>query len=92
MSNNILQFQVNRLRAIFHKKFAGSFIIIFISALIVNAACVLHNIAKHHNVPDAEIYREDFEEENIEADDMHARDMRARGNLVRETIVQRYFT
>jgi len=28
MSNNILQFQANRLRAIFHKKFAGSFGII----------------------------------------------------------------
>ena len=55
-------------------------------------ACVLHNIAKQYNVPDAEIYRDDFEEENIEDDNMLARDMRARGNLVRETIIQRYFT
>lgn len=36
--------------------------------------------------------REDIEEEDIEAEEnMHA-NMRARGNIVRETIIQRYFT
>ncbi|KMQ84792.1 nuclease harbi1 [Lasius niger] len=55
------------------------------AALIVNATCVLHNIAKHYDIADDEIYREDIEEEDIEAeDDMHA-NMRARGNIVRET-------
>ncbi|XP_018377389.1 PREDICTED: putative nuclease HARBI1 [Trachymyrmex cornetzi] len=61
------------------------------AALIVNATCVLHNIAKHYNVPDVEIYRED-EQENIEAEDNMRADMRARGNIVRETIIERYFT
>lgn len=61
------------------------------AGLIVNATCVLHNIAKHYGIEDVEIYREDIEEVNIEADDMNA-NMRRRGNVVRETIIERYFT
>lgn len=51
----------------------------------------MHNIAKHYDIADVEIYRKNIEEEDIEAeDDMHA-NMRARGNIVQETIIQRHF-
>jgi len=66
---------------------------IFIAALIVNATCVLHNIAKQYNIADIDLYREDMiEEVNIEAEDQINENMRARGHIVRETIIQRYFT
>ncbi|KYN18720.1 Putative nuclease HARBI1 [Trachymyrmex cornetzi] len=61
------------------------------SARIVNATCVLHNIAKHYNVPTNEIYIEDdIEIEEIEIENNV--NMRARGNAVRETLIQQYFT
>ncbi|XP_018368767.1 PREDICTED: putative nuclease HARBI1 [Trachymyrmex cornetzi] len=61
------------------------------SARIVNATCVLHNIAKHYNVPANEIYIEDdIEIEEIEIENNV--NMRARGNAVRETLIQQYFT
>jgi len=44
---------------------------IFIAALIVNATCVLHNIAKQYNIADVDIYREDIEKVNIEADEIN---------------------
>ncbi|XP_071649420.1 putative nuclease HARBI1 [Temnothorax longispinosus] len=61
------------------------------AALIVNAACVLHNIAKHYNIADGKIYREEIEEDDIEVEDNIYGNMRVRGNIVRETIIQRYF-
>ncbi|XP_025152442.1 putative nuclease HARBI1 isoform X2 [Harpegnathos saltator] len=59
------------------------------AAWIVNATCVLHNIAKQYNVPEDDVYREDdIEEENI---DIRNNNMVARGNAVRERIIQIYF-
>ncbi|XP_018363090.1 PREDICTED: putative nuclease HARBI1, partial [Trachymyrmex cornetzi] len=59
------------------------------AALIINATCVLHNIAKQYNVLE-EIYleEEDFHEEGIEAENAN---MRARGHATREAIIERYF-
>ncbi|CAL1683867.1 unnamed protein product [Lasius platythorax] len=63
------------------------------AALIVNATCVLHNIAKQYNVADVEIYLddEDINEENIGIDNV-PQNMRARGHATREAIIERYFT
>jgi len=62
-----------------------------ILARIVNAACVLHNIAKQYNVPANDIYREeDIEIEEIEIENNV--NMHARGNVVREILIQQYFT
>ncbi|GAB1860464.1 Putative nuclease HARBI1 [Camponotus japonicus] len=60
------------------------------AARIVNATCLLHNIAKQYNVAENEIYRE----ENIKAEEIEIKNanMRARGNAVQETLIQQYFT
>lgn len=69
------------------------YLVICISALIVNATCVLHNIAKQYNVPNNEIYREeDVNEEDIAAEINLPANMRARGQATREAIIQTYFT
>jgi len=52
----------------------------------------LHNIAKQYNIAGVDIYREDIEEVNIEAENEINENMRARGHIIRETIIQRYFT
>lgn len=57
---------------------------------MVNATCVLHNIAKQYNVPEDEILLED----NIDDEEIEIRNnanMCVRGNAVREAIIQRYF-
>ncbi|XP_024883167.1 putative nuclease HARBI1 [Temnothorax curvispinosus] len=62
------------------------------AALIVNATCVLHNIAKQYNIADDEIYREEDINEDIGAEDNALANMRARGHATREAIIERYFT
>lgn len=60
-------------------------------ALIVNATCVLHNIAKHFNIPDGEVYRDENIEDE-EAEPILNVNLQARGNEVRERIILQYFT
>lgn len=62
----------------------------FYLALIVNATCVLHNISKHFNIPDGDIYRDEPIEEELEP--VLNGNLRARGNEVRERIILQYFT
>ncbi|XP_032685314.1 putative nuclease HARBI1 [Odontomachus brunneus] len=62
------------------------------AALIINATCVLHNIAKQFNVPNNEIYREEnVDEEGIEVEIHLPVNMRAKGQAIREAIIQRFF-
>lgn len=67
--------------------------LLFFSTHIVNATCVLHNIAKQYNVADVEIYLddEDINEENIGIDNV-SQNMRAREHATRRAIIERYFT
>lgn len=64
-------------------------------ALIVNAGCVLYNVAKWYNVPDPELYFDDIDREVDNSDGINAMDMCNRnctGNEVRENIIRRFFT
>lgn len=65
---------------------------LIISALIINATCVLHNIAKHYNIPDVAMYRDNIEAEDIDGNNDVPANMRQRGNMVRESIIEKYFT
>ncbi|XP_039302079.1 putative nuclease HARBI1, partial [Solenopsis invicta] len=53
-------------------------------ALIVNATCVLHNIAKRFNILDGNVYRDENIEEELGP--IFDKNLRARGNKVRERI------
>ena len=57
-----------------------------ISALIVNACCVVQNIAKFYNIPQPEIY---YDELDVEERDIGINDIRnnVNGNEVREQII-----
>ncbi|XP_067215635.1 putative nuclease HARBI1 [Linepithema humile] len=59
------------------------------AALIVNAVCVLHNYAKHFNVPDPDIFLDDID---IEDEVPREENAHLTGNEVRENIIRRYFT
>lgn len=60
------------------------------TALIVNATCVLHNIAKKFNIPDNDVYRDENIEEELEP--ILDNNLHARGNEMRERIILQYFT
>ncbi|CAL1687569.1 unnamed protein product [Lasius platythorax] len=61
------------------------------SAFIVNACCVLHNVAKFYNVPEPdEIYYDDIDINN-ERNEMLGNENR-NGNDIRESIINLYFT
>ncbi|XP_067203442.1 putative nuclease HARBI1 [Linepithema humile] len=62
------------------------------AALIVNAACVLHNIAKEYNIPEVDLYVDetDRKDDDFPRDINNGRD-RA-GQEVREALIRRYFT
>jgi len=58
----------------------------------VNAACVLHNIAKQYNVPEPDLYVDDIDQEN---DNLLCDINNGRGRAgqeVRESVIRRYFT
>ncbi|GAB1862230.1 Putative nuclease HARBI1 [Camponotus japonicus] len=60
------------------------------SALIVNACCVVQNIAKHYNVPQPEIYFDELDERerNLE---IYNVEENLNSNEIRERIIQQYF-
>ena len=68
------------------------YFVLFLAALIVNAVCVLHNYAKHFNVPNPDIYLDEIDLEGN--DEQYGRNIQRHvtGNAVRETIIRRYFT
>ncbi|XP_071570014.1 putative nuclease HARBI1 [Temnothorax nylanderi] len=63
------------------------------AALIVNAGCVLHNVAKWYNITDPEPYFDDIDLEVHDANGIDAMDVpnRRTGNEVRENIIRRFF-
>lgn len=59
-------------------------------AFIVNACCVLHNVAKFYNVPESdEIYYDDIDNMN-ERNEIGNENRN--GNNIRESIINLYFT
>jgi len=60
-------------------------------ALIVNAACILHNIAKEYNIPEVDLYVDDMDQEVDFPLDINNNRSRV-GQEVREALIRRYFT
>ncbi|XP_071566235.1 putative nuclease HARBI1 [Temnothorax nylanderi] len=60
------------------------------SALIVNACCVVQNIAKFYNIPEPEVY---YDELDVLERNMGLNDIRnnVNGNEIRERVIQQYF-
>jgi len=60
-----------------------------ILALIVNACCVLHNVAKFYNVPEPEVYYDNLDMD--EGNRIWGNENR-NGNDIRESIIRLYFS
>ncbi|KYN02248.1 Putative nuclease HARBI1, partial [Cyphomyrmex costatus] len=62
------------------------------AALIVNAACILHNIAKIYNVPEPDLYVDDIDQEDEDFLQNINNGRGRAGQEVREALIRRYFT